>query len=132
MSRMLKQITCPNKSILYSRRCIDGSGSLEDGGCYLHNFRKGPKYEAVDNASDIDQSARRWRRKFGQWRRPVVRPSQKVKHSTAATRAAPPRMTAMIVETGRRLLVLEDCAIRVTLVALDAAALDELMGGAVV
>lgn len=43
------------------------------------------------------------------------RQNQKVKESTAATKTAPPRAIPKIEETGRLLVVLEDCAIRVSL-----------------
>lgn len=55
------------------------------------------------------------------------RQNQKVKDSTAATKAATPRAMAKIVDTERLLVVLEDCAIGVSLgeIVLSGATPDE-------
>ena len=73
----------------------------------------------VVHSFDIDRRGRRLRRYRALFTDCGVggerRQNQKVKESTATTKTAPPRAMPKIEETGRFLVVLEDCAIRVSL-----------------
>lgn len=90
-------------SVVVSSSTISG---LTTGSMVVHSF-------------DIDRRGRRLRRKRAVFTdcgaEGERQQNQKVNESTAATKTTPPRAMAKIVATERVLVVLEDCATRVSL-----------------